>query len=89
METLPLMNHNLCLKFYPNEEKFDSQIFDEGIKQASENTPKDLKILFIYAGSYYRWYHRQRKIKNMFVPKMRQHGIRQAVLTLGEVFYSI
>ena len=69
----------------PNKEEFDSEIFDEGIKQAAKKTDKDLKILFIYAGSYYRWYYRQRIIKKMFVPKMRQHGIRQAVLTLGRV----
>ena len=69
----------------PNIEEYDSKIFDEGINKAAENTDKDLKILFIYAGSYYRWYHRQPKIKKMFVPKMRQHGIRQAILTLGRV----
>ena len=69
----------------PIKEKFDAEIFDEGIKQAAENTEKDLKILFIYAGSYYRWYHRRPIIKKMFVPKMRRHGIRQAVLTLGGV----
>merc|ERR1712131_360335 len=30
------------------KEKFDSEIFDEGIKQAAVNFEKDLKILFIY-----------------------------------------
>ena len=69
----------------PNKEKFDAEIFDEGIKQAAKNTDKDLKFLFIYAGSYYRWHHRRPIIKKMFVPKMRKHGIRQAVLTLGRV----
>ena len=66
----------------PSKEEFDSEIFDEGIKQAAENTDKDLKILFIYAGSYYRWHHRRPKIKKIFVSEMHRHGIRQAVLTL-------
>lgn len=71
------------------KEKFDSKILDEGIKQAADNYEKGLKTLFIYAGSYYRWFHRQPIIKKMFVPKMRKHGIRQAVLTLGRDFQFI
>ena len=74
------MFHDLSKK-----ETFDSQIFDEGIKRAAVNSAKDLKILFVYAGSYYRWHNRQPIIKKMFKPKMRRHGIRQAVLTLGRV----
>ena len=65
------------------KEKFDAKIFDEGIKQAAENNEKGYKIIFLYAGSYYRWCHRRPIITKLFVAKMRAHKIHRAVLTLG------
>ena len=67
------------------KEKFDSKIFDVGIKQAATNKDKKHKTFFLYAASYYRWRHRRPMITKLFMAKMQVHKIHRAVLTLGQV----
>ena len=69
--------------FLIQKEKFDSDVFDAGLKFISEIEHDDMKLLMVYVGDYYMYYgyRFEATLTQMLLKKMEKYKISTAVLT--------